>query len=207
MEAPFEHMSELMRTQVTKMRWALGLRGVLGIAVGVLILAWPGISLFALTILVGAYALASGVVEIGVSFSRWSKGRRGWLVFSGLAGIVFGVMVLAWPSISTLALLYVIGAYAIMIGTLTVAGAFQLPLDGHDSALMILGGLMAILFGIVMFARPGAGALVALTLIAAFALVTGISQVVLAIGGKKLVEHELKLPSAASRHHGPQPSH
>jgi uncharacterized membrane protein HdeD (DUF308 family) len=209
MEAPFEHMSELARTQVAKLRWALGLRGVLSVAVGVLILGWPGISLYALTILVGAYALASGIVEIGTAFTQGSRSQRGWLVFSGLAGIVFGVMVLAWPSISSLALLYVIGAYAVMIGTLAVAGAFQLPLDGRDSALMVFGGLVAILFGIVMFARPGAGALVTLTLIAAFALVTGISQLVLAIGGERLVEHEAKRlfsPKQTPKHQA-QPSH
>ena len=57
---------------------------------------------------------------------------------------------------------------------------------------MILGGLVAILFGIVMFARPGAGALATLALIAAFALVTGVSQLVVALGGKQLAERKAK---------------
>jgi uncharacterized membrane protein HdeD (DUF308 family) len=205
METPFDRMSKLAKTQVTKRRWALGLRGVLSVAFGVLILAWPGISLVALTILVGAYALASGIVELGFAFTSEAKGQRGWLVFSGLVGIVFGVMVLAWPGISTLALLYVIGAYAIMIGVLAIVGAFRLPLDGRDSALMVLAGLVAILFGIVMFARPGAGALATLSLIAAFALVTGISQLVLAIGGPQLAERKAKKLLTPKR--TPQPSH
>jgi uncharacterized membrane protein HdeD (DUF308 family) len=207
MESPFDRISELASTQVTKMRWALGLRGVLSIVVGVLILGWPGISLYALTLLVGAYALASGVIEIGFAFTPGAKGERGWLVFSGLLGIAFGVMVLAWPDISALALLYVIGAYATVIGILAVVGAFRLPLDGRDTALMILSGLVAILFGIVMLTRPGEGALVALTLIAAFALITGISQLVLAIGGKRLVEHQLKRASTPPKRATPQPSH
>jgi uncharacterized membrane protein HdeD (DUF308 family) len=57
---------------------------------------------------------------------------------------------------------------------------------------MILSGLVSILFGVVMFAKPGAGALVALALIAAFALVTGITELVVAIGGKRLLESDLK---------------
>ena len=205
MEASFDHMSELAKTQITKMRWALGLRGALSIAVGVVILVWPGISLFALTILVGAYALASGIVELGFAFTSDAKGERGWLAFSGLVGIAFGVMVLAWPGISTLALLYVIGAYAIVIGILAVVAAFRLPLDGRDTAVTVLGGLIAILFGIVMFVRPGAGALAALALIAAFALVVGVSQLTLAIGGQRLAERSAKKLLAPKG--TPQPSH
>ena len=205
MEASFDHMSELAKTQITKMRWALGLRGALSIAVGVVILVWPEISLFALTILVGAYALASGIVELGFAFTSDAKGERGWLAFSGLVGIAFGVMVLAWPGISTLALLYVIGAYAIVIGILAVVAAFRLPLDGRDTAVTVLGGLIAILFGIVMFVQPGAGAIATLALIAAFALVIGVSQLTLAIGGQRLAERSAKKLLAPKG--TPQPSH
>ena len=57
---------------------------------------------------------------------------------------------------------------------------------------MTVTGLAAIVFGIVMFAKPGAGALAVLALIAAFALVSGISELVVAIGGEKLVERKAK---------------
>ena len=105
-----------------------------------------------------------------------------------------GAMVLIWSGngISELALLYVIGAYAVAFGVIAIGGAFWLPLDGGDRALIALYGLVSILFGIVMFARPGAGALVVLSLIAAFALVSGISQLVVAIGGKRLLESRAK---------------
>jgi uncharacterized membrane protein HdeD (DUF308 family) len=101
-------------------------------------------------------------------------------------------MVFVWPNISALALLYVIGAYAVALGIIAIAGAFYLPIDGGDTALMILSGLVSIFFGIVIFAKPGAGALVTLALIAAFALVTGITEVVVAVGGKRLMESDLK---------------
>jgi uncharacterized membrane protein HdeD (DUF308 family) len=204
-ESPSTRISELWGTQVTKMRWALGVRGALSIALGVLILVWPGISLAALTIVVGAYALASGITEVAYAFTAEGKSRRGWFVFSGLLGIAFGVMVLAWPAISSLALLYLIGGYAIGIGILAIGAAFQLPLDGRDTGLMILGGVVAILFGIVMFAQPGAGALATLALIAAFALVTGVSQLAVAIGGKQLAER--KVTKLVAQERTPQPSH
>ena len=204
MESMVDRVEKTADTQLTKMRWALGLNGLLSVGVGVVILVWPDISLFALTILFGVYALASGVVGLYYAVTAQSNGERGWLIFSGLLGIAVGVIVLVWPNISELALLYVIGAYAIAFGVIAVIGAFWLPLDGGDTALMILTGLVAIVFGVVMFARPGAGALVTLALIAAFALVTGITQVVVAIGGKRLVESDLKRMFAQPK---AQPSH
>jgi len=192
MESMFDRVEKTAGTQLTKMRWALGLNGLLAVAVGVVILVWPGISLFALTILFGVYALATGVVGLYYSFTAEANGERGWLIFSGLLGIAVGIMVLVWPNISELALLYVIGAYAIVLGIVAVVGAFWLPIDGGDTALLILSGLVSIAFGVVMFAKPGDGALVTLALIAAFALVTGITEVIVAIGGKRLLESRAK---------------
>jgi uncharacterized membrane protein HdeD (DUF308 family) len=204
MESMLDQVRKTAGTQLTKMRWALGLNGLLSVAVGVVILVWPGISLFALTILFGVYALATGVVGLYYSFTAHANGERGWLIFSGLLGIAVGIMVLVWPNISSLALLYVIGAYAIALGLIAVVGAFWLPIDGGDTALMILSGLVSILFGIVIFAKPGDGALVTLALIAAFALVNGITELIVAIGGKRLAEYDLKRMFASPK---PQPSH
>lgn len=190
MESTFDRATKTVQTQFTRMRWALGLSGLLSVVVGVLILAWPGISLYALTILFGAYTLATGIVNLVAAMSG-AAGERGWLVFSSLLGIGVGVAVLVWPSISALALLYVIGAYAIALGVIAIGGAFWLPLDGGDTVLLVLSGLVSILFGIVIFAEPSGGALVLLAVIAAFALVTGITEIVAAIGAKRLLKNGL----------------
>jgi uncharacterized membrane protein HdeD (DUF308 family) len=192
MESMFDRVEKMADTQLTKVRWALGLSGILAVASGVVILVWPGISLFALTILFGVWTLATGVVGLAAALSGATTQERGWLAVSSLLGIGVGAAVLLWPNISELALLYVIGAYAVALGVFAVIGAFYLPLDGGDTALLVLSGLVSILFGIVMFAEPGAGALVTLALIAAFALVNGITELVVAIGGKRMVESSLK---------------
>lgn len=209
METLFDRAAKISRTQVTKMRWALGLQGLASVAVGVVILAWPGISVFVLTIVFGVYTLATGIVQFGTAFTTKGKEERGWLILAGLLGIGIGVLVLAWPGISALALLYVIGAYAVGLGILCIGASFGLPLDGHDTTLMILTGIVAIVFGIVIFAQPGAGALAVLALIAAFALVTGINELVVAIGGEKLLERKAKtfaLPRRSLKT-TPEPSH
>jgi uncharacterized membrane protein HdeD (DUF308 family) len=203
MESTFDRAAKIAGTQLTKMRWALGLNGLLAIVVGLVILVWPGISLFALTILFGAYALATGIVGLAAAIRGPAGDDRGWLVFSSLLGIAVGVIVLVWPDISAVALLYVIGAYAVVLGILAVIGAFGLPLDGADTALMVLSGLISIAFGVVMFANPNDGAIVLLALISAFALVVGITEVVVAIGARRMIEGSLKRTFASPQ---PRPS-
>ena len=187
METLFDRAAKISRTQVTQMRWVLGLHGLASVVFGVMILTWPGISVFALTIVFGAYTLATGIVELGTAFATQGTEERGWLVLRGVLGITVGVLVFAWPGISALALLYVIGAYAVALGILTVSASFRLPLDGS-----------------------GAGALAVLALIAAFALVTGVTELVVAIGGEKLLERKAKktfAPPRPSTKTTPQPSH
>ena len=209
MDTMLDRAATNARTQITKMRWVLGLHGLASVVFGVMILAWPGISVYALTIVFGAYTLGTGIVEFGTAFTAQAREERGWLILRGLLGITVGVLVFAWPGISALALLYVIGGYAVALGILAVAASFRLPLDGNGKASMILIGLASIVFGIVIFAKPGAGALAVLALIAAFALVTGVTELVVAIGGEKLLERKAKTfaPPRTSTKTTPQPSH
>jgi uncharacterized membrane protein HdeD (DUF308 family) len=192
MESVVQRAKQATESDIKRLRWALGINGALSVAFAAVILIWPGISLYALVLLFGAFSLASGIIMLGTAITGRMKEGRGWLVLSGLAGIAVGVLVFSWTGMSALALLYVIGAYAIVLGIIGAGGAFWLPLSGGDRALLLLSGFVSILFGIVMFAKPGDGALVLLALIAAFALVTGISELVAAIGGQRLLEREIK---------------
>jgi uncharacterized membrane protein HdeD (DUF308 family) len=186
--------------QLKRMRWALGLSGALSVAFGVVIIIWPSISLLALVILFGAYALVRGIFGLGAAISSPIKEGRGWLVVASLASVALGVVVFFWTDMSALALLYVIGAYAVVLGIATVASAFWLPLDNGDKILLAVTGLVSVLFGIVMFAKPGDGALVLLALIAAYSLVIGFAELAVAIGGRRL------LSAVAEDYLGPAPA-
>jgi len=192
MDSIIEQAGKMAKSDLKQLRWALGISGALSIVFGVVILIWPGISLYAMVILFGAFSLANGIVNLATAISGRIKQGRGWLAVAGLLGIAVGVVVFLWTGMSALALLYVIGVYAVLLGLITIAGAFSLPFEVGDRALFVLTGLVSILFGIVMFAKPGDGALVLLALIAAFALVTGVSELVVAIGGKRLLERDIK---------------
>jgi uncharacterized membrane protein HdeD (DUF308 family) len=192
MDSFVERAEKATDKEISRVRWTLGINGILSLAFGIVIIVWPGISLEALTIVFGVYAAIAGVVALSAALRGYVTQGRGWLVLWGLVSIAVGVVAFVWTDISALALLYVIGAYAISIGIVTIGGAFWLPLDGTDRALLTLSGIVGILFGIVMFAEPGAGALVLLALIAAFALVRGAADLVVAIGGKRLLERDIK---------------
>jgi uncharacterized membrane protein HdeD (DUF308 family) len=181
-----------VKSDYTRLRWAVGLSGALSVAIGLVIIFSPSISLFALTVLWGAYLTVSGGFGLAAALDGSMKTHRGWLgVASGLS-IVAGLLVLFGPGIGELALLYVIGTYAIAFGVILAGGAFRLPVGGADKALLLFSGVVSVVFGIVMFAEPGTGALVVLALIAAYSIVTGVSELVLAIGGKRLVEADVK---------------
>jgi uncharacterized membrane protein HdeD (DUF308 family) len=168
------------------------LRGALAIAFAVVILAWPNLGLATLIALFGAFALVSGISTIAEAFSVPSaRGQRAWLVLEGLLGIAVGVAVVIWPDLSALGLLYAIAAWAIALGIIQIALAFDRPLRSGQSLLLALSGVLSVAFGVIMFAHPGAGAIALLALIATFALVTGAMQIAFAVELRRAT-HELE---------------
>jgi uncharacterized membrane protein HdeD (DUF308 family) len=158
------------------------LRGALAIAFAVVILIWPNLGLATLIALFGAFALVSGISTIAGAFSvPFTRGRRAWLVIEGLLGIAVGVVVFVWPDLSALGLLYAIAVWAIALGIIEIALAFDLPLSSGQSLLLGLGGVLSVAFGVIMVAHPGAGAVALLALIGAFAFVTGAMQIAFAL--------------------------
>ena len=188
MSTILQQAERMAEDQLKRMRWALGLSGVLSVVFGIVILVWPSISLFALVLLFGAFALVRGIFGLAAAISGPIKQGRDWLAVSSVASIVVGVVVFFFTDMSALALLYVIGAYAITLGIITVGGAFWLPLDSGDRILLALAGLVSIVFGVVMFAKPDDGALVLLGLIAAYSLIVGFAELAVAIGGRRLLQ-------------------
>jgi uncharacterized membrane protein HdeD (DUF308 family) len=160
---------------------AIALRGAAAIAFAVVILVWPSIGLSALIALFGAFALVSGLATIAGAFSVPLPGnRRTGLVIEGLFGIALGIVVFIWPSLSALGLLYFIASWAVAIGIFEIALSVSLPVTGRRELMLGLSGLLSIAFGVIMFAKPGAGAIALLALVAALALVSGVTQVVFA---------------------------
>jgi uncharacterized membrane protein HdeD (DUF308 family) len=157
---------------------SLIVRGILAVAVGVMALAWPGVTVLALVILFAVYAfMASGLEAVRAFTSRDAGPVIGHLL-AALAGLAAGVLALAWPGPTALVLVLIVGSWAVVAGLLEVAAAFQAGEPGGTRALYILGGLVSVAFGVVLFARPGVGALTLALLFGLFNLIYGTSMLV-----------------------------
>ena len=103
--------------------WTHLLLGIAGVAAGVIAFAWPGMTTFVLLYLIATWAIVIGVIEIVGAFTT----SRFWLAVTGLISVLFGFVLLANPSAGALALVMVIGAFAIVRGIVLLVEAVRAP--------------------------------------------------------------------------------
>jgi uncharacterized membrane protein HdeD (DUF308 family) len=170
-----------MMGDLTRNWWVVVLRGVLAILFGLLAFFMPGITLAALVLLFGAWALVDGVFAI-VSATRRQAGQPWWaLVIKGVAGIGAGIITIFWPGITALSLLLIIAAWAIVSGAFEIVAAVRLRRQLEGEWLLVLAGLASIVFGTLLIVSPGAGALALVWVIGAYAVVFGLLFTVLGV--------------------------
>ena len=166
--------------------WLFLLRGLAAVAFGVLSLIWPGLSLLTLIWLFAAYALVDGVFALAAAIvGRGDAEFKWWLVLVGLLGIGVGIATFMWPGLTALTLLYFIAGWVIATGVLQIIGAIELRNVIDNEWWLILDGALSVLFGILLFIMPGAGALALIWLIALFAIAYGVLMIGFAFKIKK----------------------
>ncbi|HEX5013854.1 MAG TPA: DUF308 domain-containing protein [Candidatus Limnocylindrales bacterium] len=107
--------------------WWRVVHGVAGIAAGVIAFALPGITAYALLLLIAAWAIVSGGIELMAAYQLRDVLRREWLLaLDGLVSIFFGVVLILFPGAGALAVVWLIGAFAIVSGALLLVIAFRL---------------------------------------------------------------------------------
>lgn len=155
--------------------WALVVRGIIAILLGVLAFMLPVATLAALVVVFGAYALADGIFAIVAATAGRTMTPDWWiLLLQGLLGIGIGALTLFNPAITAVALLVYIAAWAIVAGVLQVFAAVKLRDELAGEWWLALGGILGAAFGIAMLWRPFAGALALLWVIASYAIVWGV---------------------------------
>lgn len=108
-------------------RWWMAVVGIAGVLAGVIAFAWPGITALTILLLIGAWAIVSGIFEIiGAVRLRKEIDNEWTLILHGALSVIFGVLLMAMPGAGALAMVWVIGAYAIAAGILMIALAFRL---------------------------------------------------------------------------------
>ncbi|EWM16903.1 integral membrane protein [Kutzneria sp. 744] len=164
---------------MTRNWWLVTLRGALAVIFGILTLAWPGMTLLALIFLWGFYALVDGISSIALGAAvrghRWSN------VLIGAVGVIAGLVAIMLPGETAVVLLVIIAIWAIIAGVVQVAAGIALRRAMAHAWFLILTGGLTLVLGVVLLLNPGAGALALVTTIAIFALIWGISLILLGL--------------------------
>ena len=160
---------------------SLILLGVLAIVVGIIALAWPGVTILALVILFAVYAFIDAGLQAMRAFSSGTAGPVFGHLLLGLIDVAAGVVAIVWPGPTALVLVLVVGIWAFVGGIAEIAAAFAAGESAGTRALFVLSGLVSVAFGVVLFARPGVGAVTLALLFGLFSLIYGVSQIILGV--------------------------
>ena len=160
--------------------WAAAIRGVSGIVLGLLAIALPDLTLLGLVIIFAIYCLVDGIFAIVLAIRGARKGQRwGWLAFNGVVSLAVAALALFYPFATILALVVLLAVWALMSGAATIAAGVRLPRrDGRWW--LIAGGVIAIIFGLLVVFLPTLGILTLIYLVGFQALFAGITLLVLA---------------------------
>jgi uncharacterized membrane protein HdeD (DUF308 family) len=155
--------------------WIFLMEGVLAIIFGLLLLFWPGPTTSVVIVLVGLFALLTGIV--GVFAAIGAAGNRqpwGWKLTTAILGVLVGLAIMRWPGATAVFILYLVGFWLILGGIVGVVEAFAAHRAMSHAWLLLLSSVVAILFGIAMFAWPSVTLILVVRLIGIYAIVQGI---------------------------------
>ncbi len=152
---------------------SLVLRGLLALGIGVVALAWPGVTVLALVVLFAVYAFIAAGLQALRAFSSRTAGPVFGHLLLGLVDIAAGLVALAWPGPTALVLVLLVASWAIVTGALELFAAFAKGEEAGSRAMFVLGGLVSMAFGTVLFARPDMGAITLALLFGLFNLISG----------------------------------
>src|SRR6266850_989433 len=163
------------------------IRGVVGVAVGIIAFLWPAITIAALVVIFGAYAIVDGITNLVLGFSRAGAHGRWAYLLMGVAGVAAGVLTFMWPAITALVLIWFIAAWAVVTGFFEIAAAISLRRVITGEWMLVLSGIVSILFGILVFAFPVAGAVGISWIFGTYAMAAGIILISLGVKRRRLV--------------------
>jgi len=156
---------------------SLILLGILAVIVGILAIAWPGITILALVILFAVYAFLDAGLQAVRAFSSRTAGPVFGHLFLALIDLAAGVVAIVWPAPTAFVLVIVVAAWALVGGFVEFFAGFQAGETAGTRALFILSGLVSVAFGVLLFARPGVGAVTLALLFGLYSLIYGFSQI------------------------------
>lgn len=171
-------------------RWGIVLcRGISAILMGTVTVLWPGMTITILLFLFGAFTVADGITAVWLGLSAKHGSRVWWeMVAAGAIAIVAGFIAAIWPGLTAMAFVFLIGIFALVRGATEIVAAIHLRKVIDDEWMLVLSGIVSLLFGGILVARPGDGALAMAFLIGAFMIAVGAMTVGLALRLRQLAQ-------------------
>ena len=166
--------------------WLMLLRGVAAVILGVIAFTSPLVTMLALVWVWGFYAVADGVFSLAAAVTgRGSTAPRWWLALVGILGLGAGAVAFMNPVLVAQFFKLIIGFWAIMIGVLEIWGAIALRKEITNEWMLVLSGVIAVLFGLIMLFSPTA-LLTLIWLVGFYALFAGVCFILLAFRMRRL---------------------
>lgn len=187
-----------MLTILFKNWWVLLLKGILLVIFGILSFMNPGTTLATLVLWFAIFMMIDGVFSIFGVISNWKTEEDKWLLLAeGALGLILGFLVYRSPDTFLSFIAFVISFWAIFSGISRIAMAIQLRKEIEGEGWLILGGLLSVIFGILVFAQPGIGITTLMWIMATFAILVGVLLIVLSLklrkAGNKLGEKAIQV--------------
>jgi uncharacterized membrane protein HdeD (DUF308 family) len=170
---------EALEEMLEKSWRVIGLRGLLAVLFGLAALFFTGATILSLVLLFAVFALVDGAFAV-TGAVRAMRHHQHWafLALQGVASIIAAVIALAWPGLTAIAFVLVLAAWSIVSGALMIGLGIGVP--SSRRWWMMLSGAVSLAFGLALAFAPIVGAVVLTWWLGAFALVFGISLIVLA---------------------------
>jgi len=159
--------------------WVYVLRGIAAIVFGIAAWAWPNLTIGTLVIVFGIYAIADGLLSIWAALFTNAGGHRLSLILAGVAGILIGIISIAWPELTATTVVLLIAIWAVSVGLLQIFSAWQLRNEIENEWLLMLAGAGGVIWGILVMIFPGGGAVSIVWAIGLFAILLGALLIVL----------------------------
>ena len=170
--------SQVTRNLFARRWWVVLLRGVIAVIFGLMAFAWPHLTIATLALLFGLYALIHGISSMFAAIAyRPEAGNRWLLALEGVVGIWAGIVTLRSPTATAMVLIFFVWVWAIATGILRIAEAIRLRKAIRGEVWLALSGVVTVVFGLMLFLRPVAALIGLAWVIAAYALLLGLFEI------------------------------
>jgi uncharacterized membrane protein HdeD (DUF308 family) len=150
-------------------------RGVLAVIFGVVALVAPITTAASLAVVVAVFAIADGLVEIVDGIRHRGHEGAGLRILQGALTLVFGVVLVVWPAVTALVIVWTIGLWAVVVGIIQVVVALSLRRVVRSGwGWGLVSGLVSVIFGVLLLARPDAGLVSIIWVLGVYAIMIGV---------------------------------